>query len=424
MNLKVVWLCNVSLPRIAEDLGEPPEFSGGWLEAMADAIKGAVDLTLVFPAAARSIVSGKVDGVSYIGVPRQLKPFSYDTRVEADFATILDTCKPDVIHIHGTERPHTLAMVNAASSTGHLERIVLSIQGLASVIHRHYMGHLPYQECSRYTLRDIVKKNSLARQQDRFLAAGRFEVEAIRKAMHVIGRTTWDRACTSQINPEINYHFCNENLREVFHQHEWRLDTCERHTIFTSQASYPLKGFHLVLEAFALVVRSFPDARLFVAGRGCKTGSSRLKRALWSFQYPKYIDETIDRLGIADRITYAGPLTASAICDRYLRSHVFAMPSSIENSTNSLAEAMLLGVPCVASYVGGIMDMLEHGKEGFLFQSDAPYMMAHHIRDIFSSDDLSRRIGANARRRALITHDSKANAAELYNIYTAIRYGR
>lgn len=423
MSLNVLWLCNVALPRIAEDMGKPPTFLGGWLEGMANAMKGKVDLTVVFPIDAPEGVSGSVDGMSYIGVPRRSDRYSYDKRTEAAFQDVLSSRRPDIVHIHGTEWPHCLAMVNAAVTAGCIEHTVVSIQGLASIIHRHYMGHLPYRECSRFTLKDLVRKNSLARQQQRFAAAGRYEVEALQRVKHVIGRTTWDRACTHQINPDINYHFCNESLREVFYQHEWKLDDCEKHTILTSQSYYPLKGFHLLLEALALVVKSFPDARLVVAGQSSSTKGSRVKKRLWSYHYPKYIDELADRLGIADRITYTGPLAASAMCDAYLRSHVFVMPSSIENSTNSLAEAMLLGVPCVASYVGGIPDMLEHGKEGLLFQSDAPYMMAHYICGVFGSDDLALRLSANARQRALVRHDRKVNADTLYSIYASVRDG-
>ncbi len=421
MSLKVLWLCNVPLPEIAADIGIPKPNIGGWLEGMAEAIKDVVDLTVVFPRKAPCTVSGQVNQFSYIGVPRRLKQYSYDTRTEADLRGILSTSNPDIVHIHGSEWPHCLAMVNAASTTGHLERTVVSVQGLSSVYHRHYMGHLPPRECYAFTLKDLVRRNSLAGQQRRFAAAGRFEVEALKRARHVIGRTTWDRACTHQINPEINYHFCNENLRKVFYQHKWELGGCEPHTIFTSQALLPLKGFHLLAEALALVIQSFPDARLVVAGNSGSIRGSRLKRRLWSFHYPRYIDELVDRLGIRERITYTGPLGASEMCEAYLRSHVFVMPSSIENSSNSLAEAMLLGVPCVASYVGGTMDMLEHKKEGFLFQSDAPYMMAHYICELLGNDDLARSISANARKHALVTHDSKANAAALCDIYNSIR---
>ena len=44
----------------------------------------------------------------------------------------------------------------------------------------------------------------------------------------------------------------------------------------------------------------------------------------------------------------------------------------------------------MASYVGGVTDKIEHGKDGFFYQHDAPYMLAHYVCEIFSSDDLTK----------------------------------
>ena len=57
---------------------------------------------------------------------------------------------------------------------------------------------------------------------------------------------------------------------------------------------------------------------------------------------------------LEDKVSFLGPLNAEQMKAEYLRSNVFLCPSSIENSPNSLGEAQMLGVPCVASYVGGI----------------------------------------------------------------------
>ena len=49
-------------------------------------------------------------------------------------------------------------------------------------------------------------------------------------------------------------------------------------------------------------------------------------------------------------------------------ANVFVMPSSIENHSSTLIEAMIVGVPCVASDVGGISELITHGKTGFLYR--------------------------------------------------------
>ena len=85
-------------------------------------------------------------------------------------------------------------------------------------------------------------------------------------------------------------------------------------------------------------------------------------------------------------VVFTGPLDEEKMCQRYLKSNVFVCPSSIENSPNSLGEAMVLGVPCVASDVGGVSDMLKHKEEGFVYQTDAPYMLAHYVCEIFENE--------------------------------------
>lgn len=73
---------------------------------------------------------------------------------------------------------------------------------------------------------------------------------------------------------------------------------------------------------------------------------------------------------------------------RYLASSVFVSVSTIENSPNSVGEAMLFGCPVVSSCVGGVLDMLEHGQEGFLYQASAPYMLAWYVGCVFRDDGL------------------------------------
>ena len=62
-------------------------------------------------------------------------------------------------------------------------------------------------------------------------------------------------------------------------------------------------------------------------------------------------------------------------------------PLSIENSPNSLAEVMILGLPTVSSYGGGIPDTVKHNEEGYLYQGDAHYMLAYFIKKVFKETE-------------------------------------
>ena len=82
---------------------------------------------------------------------------------------------------------------------------------------------------------------------------------------------------------------------------------------------------------------------------------------------------------------------------------------------------MMLGTPVVASFVGGIPDMLDNGKEGLLYQSSAPYMMADCIMRIFADDELALSLSRNAMIRAHKTHDKQKNADDLLAVYDQIK---
>lgn len=422
MSLRVIWLCNVSLPQIARDIGIPMSNLGGWLEGMAKELCKfpEIELSVVFPMKTDSVIAGMADGIHYYSIPHPPNRSNYCPDTEKHFVDIISKASPDIIHIHGTEFPHSLAMVNAALRSGLIDNTLVSIQGLASICQRHFFGHFPFRECTKYTLRDLIKKNSLIQQQNRFASQAKFEIEAIKKVKHVTGRTGWDRACSAQINPGVEYHRCNENLREEFYNCEWKLSNCIRHSIFTIQNAIPMKGLHILLEAFPLVLKKFPDAHITVAGMQLSKSNNYILRNVWVSQYHKYIVQLVEKYSIWDKVAFIGSVNASAVCEQYLKSHVFTMCSSIENSSNSLGEAMLLGLPCIASYVGGIMDLLQHGNEGFLYQADAPYMLADYICRIWEDDDLAQSLSSNARHRALITHDRITNAAVLHNIYNSI----
>ena len=106
--------------------------------------------------------------------------------------------------------------------------------------------------------------------------------------------------------------------------------------------------------------------------------------------------------------------------EHYRATAIVACPSVIENSPNSVAESMLLGVPVVAAHVGGVPDMLVPGQEGLTYQADAPYMLADAIVTLFENPEHAAALGARARQRALIRHDPTANAARTVEIYIHI----
>lgn len=158
----------------------------------------------------------------------------------------------------------------------------------------------------------------------------------------------------------------NETLRGVFYRDRWSKYNCQTYRIFLSQGDYPLKGFHYLLQAMPKILEQFPDAEVYVAG------ANILKAETWKDvlklpAYGKYLKKLIREHHLEEKVTMLGRLDAEEMKKQYLSCHVFVCPSALENSPNSVGEAMLLGVPCVAANVGGIHNILTDGGDGFLY---------------------------------------------------------
>jgi glycosyltransferase involved in cell wall biosynthesis len=418
--VKILWLTNIPLPEASILMNENSTPFGGWLVNASKALteNNKIELSIAFPN------KGSADIRVFYG--KDMKYYAFTpvnennrNHVEKNknLEKILDEVNPDIVHIYGTEYSHTLAMVNACKKrTIHT---VISIQGLVSVYARHYMACLPPKVQGRFTFRDFIKQDNLKQQQNNFVKRGKFEIEAINKVKHVIGRTSWDRACVAQINPNSVYHFCNETLRDEFYNYEWDINQCEKHSIFVSQGMYPIKGLHFMIEAMPTILKYYPDAMLNIGGFDI-TKYNTIKDKLKISSYGKYIRDLIEKKNLQNRVVFTGVLNAKEMCEKYLKSNIFVCPSSIENSPNSLGEAMILGVPSVASHVGGVADLITDGKEGFIYQMDAPYMLAHYICEIFKNNELALEFSKNAKEHAKKTHHIEANNNRLINIYLNI----
>ncbi len=408
--MKLLWLTNMAPGKVKDRLTGTTGNHGAWLDHVLEDLRARdVRIHILCPG---SGARGALDenctfatfhaGVSHRYFPEQ-EPF---------FGQELNAFTPDVIHVWGTEYGHTLAMMKTAEALGYLDHTVVSIQGLCGVYAPHYAEGVPHSVRCAYSFRDLIRRDNILRQQKKFALRGDMEAQALGKALHVIGRTDWDRACTHQLAPKAAYHFCNETLRQNFYQAQWDYDTCRKHRIFASSCSYPVKGFHYLLEAMPLILRDYPDATLTVTG-SINMEADKIRQS----RYQQYLTGLIRKHGLEDKVEFLGNLGAEQMKDAFLEANVFALPSTIENSPNSLGEAMLLGMPCVASDVGGVTTMMTHAEEGYVYQSTAPYMLAHYIREVFDQGEKAAELGQAARRHALKTHDPDKNLRDLLRIY-------
>lgn len=413
--MNVLWLSNILFPEPCRMLGLPEPVLGGWMYAGAqELMKAAPDLKLAAVMFYPGRTLRRLDGeaMTYYLVPAPADMGVYRKELEPCFREIRDIFSPDVVHIRGSEYPHSLAWVQACGA----ERTAVSIQGLSSVCAGFYMGGIPARELVKsVTFRDLLRRDTLFAQQRKIKARGRYERELFGKVRHVIGCTAWDRSHAWAMNPAARYHVLQPTLREPFYRHEWDAGACEKHTIFLSQSHYPLKGFHKVVEALPLVLRHYPDARVKVVGPDILSVPAWRRNG-----YARYLGNLMERLGVRDRFRWLGRLDAEQMGSQFRKAHVFVCPSMIENESNSLGEAQMVGTPCIASYAGGMMDSVSDGETGFLYRFEETEMLAMLVCRLFGDMDLCRRLSFRGRQASLERHDRSANAEQLKRIYGSI----
>ena len=108
--------------------------------------------------------------------------------------------------------------------------------------------------------------------------------------------------------------------------------------------------------------------------------------------------------------------------ERYLKSNVFLSPSVMENSPNSVGEAMLLGMPVISSDVGGVRNLLVDITEGFIYSAKDLKELVNAVCEVFSinGSDRQKAMGEAATEHARKTHDPKVNYLRLLEIYEKI----
>lgn len=409
--MNVLWVCNVELPIISKYRKKTTNPFGGWLDETSRFISANNRLTVCY--LTDKECSGTFDNIVYYGFTKNdSKKILKKAIANHDY---------DIYHLWGTEYEHSLHLIDILEKKKEIGKCVVSIQGLVSVYANHYADGLPFIVKIGKNVRDLRGSGSVCDRVRQFVKAGEREREVLKKVKNVIGRTEWDEGCVLQINPSLNYYSCNENLRKCFYGCQWNISTVKRKTVFVSQCNYPIKGLHFLLEALPLIKERVPDIKIITTGNNILENGRKYKKL---DSYKRYLHDLINKYQLNDNIEFKGVLSGEEMVDEYLNANLFVSPSTIENSSNSIGEAMLLGCPVVASYVGGNMTMIESGKEGYLYQANSREMLAYYIIKIISDDELACRLSANAHIKALRTHDVDVNNRRLKEIYGEIVSGQ
>lgn len=172
----------------------------------------------------------------------------------------------------------------------------------------------------------------------------------------------------------------------------------------------PEKGIHTLVEAFVLIAPRYPQLKLEVIGSIgmipidyiVKLSDDPNIRRLERFYQGNYF-EALQKLVPAklhERIHFKGHISHDQLAQYYQSADILVNPSFSESFGMSLIEAMACGVPVVATRVGGMVDVVEEGKTGFLVTPDSPQDLAQAISGLMSNPALREEMGRAGMKRA------------------------
>lgn len=147
---------------------------------------------------------------------------------------------------------------------------------------------------------------------------------------------------------------------------------------------YPfyLKGVDVLLDAFSILQPKFPDTRLVIMGHCREPELSRWKARAQ---------------GLAN-VEFHKPVPYEQVAGYFSACSVFVLPSRSEGMGRVLIEAMATGKPCVGTRVGGIPNIIQDGKTGFLVAPENPRELTEKLCLLLADKELRQQMGEAGRR--------------------------
>jgi glycosyltransferase involved in cell wall biosynthesis len=418
--MKILWFTNT--PSNASALFGYENFGGGWISALETILvnENKHELGICFFYEGNGFKKVEKDNVCYYGIPlkkqnsinRIISRYSGGVNDESEdyIEQVLQYFNPQLIHVFGTEQGYGRLLVNR------FEKVVFHLQGLIAPYSEVYFPPgfsktkaLLYAKLNS-TLRGLTFYNGYLS----FKHMGERELETMRQWKYYSGRTMWDSNYTYLLNPAATYFHCEELLRPAFFDNKWlpqdiRVSSKNlKPEIIIATTINPniYKGLDLIYKVIPLLRNYNVEWRIF--GLSEENDLNRIVKRMLGIKKP------------LQSIRFYGQLDASNLIVELKSCHIFVHPSYIDNSPNSVCEAMLLGIPVVSSAVGGINSLIIHQETGYLINPHDKYDLAGMIAHLCVNYQNAIACGARARERALARHNPVKILETLNNMYNTI----
>ncbi|MEM8925236.1 MAG: glycosyltransferase [Actinomycetota bacterium] len=169
-----------------------------------------------------------------------------------------------------------------------------------------------------------------------------------------------------------------------------------------------VKGISVLLEAMVGLVERHPAAQLTVAGDGPER--------------PR-LEAMVRRLGLEKSVMFVGYRSQAEVAEHLADTDVFVLPSFAEGVPVTLMEALGSAVPVVATQVGGVSELVDHGENGFIVRPGDVEELSARLVELVGDPELRQRMGDSGRVTVLAEFDNDTEAARLASLFANARLG-
>ncbi len=356
------------------------EGSGGWIGALQHELTKRTDVELgiaFFHDTDNEVV--KRDCTTYlpvcIGIKKNRFLKLFNTYIKKEDAELkkqtgrlvqtVNSFKPDIVHLWGIENDYSEIIPYLQGKY----KIVVHIQGLTSfIIYTYLPPFVSLKSINQVnSIKNLIVRETQGKYFSKFIYRSKRELKYAPLVKFWIGRTEWDKKASEMLSPGSRYFYCDELMRDDFSNYRWQYHY-DGKTIHIHSSIGPkwYKGIDIILKtAFILKQRGL-----------------NISWEIYGVQedspYVKFFMKLYNLSGVDLGLSFCGFANGETIRNSLLDCDMYVHPSYIENSSNAIAEAMMLGVPTIAQYVGGNPSMLKNNS-GVLVAPNEPFMMAYEV---------------------------------------------
>lgn len=179
----------------------------------------------------------------------------------------------------------------------------------------------------------------------------------------------------------------DEALASSMDNGQLEMDNSERPRIISVARLYPQKNQEMMIRAFAKIADKYPDWKLVMYGEGPRRQSLQL---------------IIDNLQLTNRVQLPG--RTEKVVEELRKSKIFCLSSDYEGMSNSMIEAICVGLPIVSTKVSGTDELIQDGVNGLLVDIGDEQGMTDALKKLIQNEELMKKMGAANREKASLFH--------------------